>query len=600
MSRNRARSRSPQLVVPERTPLIEINEARGRPSASSSKARSFSLAWDENEALGITPDMRRSGPGMLSDQERKETLYKAYLNNVWISACVDVIAKRITSGGFIIEEVEQGKGSDENRKRIDKLLHFVNPDDDFLQLVRSIATDLLIYGEAYMEVVSKAGQPFSLHKIDCITMNYKLDQHGNVLQYVQNMTHSMDTISFAPNEVIRWWFPDAQANKKAISPIERILGPVDADTRMADWVRQFFRKGARPNFWIKYPGPKAEAERFVVYLRENYTGQANAHVPLVLYDEAELFEIGKGSIDIDFLHGREQMCKEILAAYQVPPALVGLIESGNIGGGTGESQEKSFQFNACDPLRQLIFEKFNYRILQQGMGITDWRVNTRYADYRSDDMIAKIQDIRIRNGSNTINETRAEMGKKEIPGGDTAIVVASKDIVPVPRLADMEDEQRQGAELDLQSKAAQTDMAKTKADQAKNPPPAPPIIPGQQPPQQGKQQQPTAQQKQAKEAHKPLDSELIGAEPLLDYDVKKDIWEPDDVDDQLQAFAQRGVTHLKWTAHVSASGNCPTCEKNDGEVRKLSEAFSSGHRLPQCHPNCQCEVEPCKEDGSAL
>ena len=662
MSRTRARARSPQLVIqPERKPLIEINEARRRGSTPSNTNRSFSLAWDENEALGITPDMRRSGPGMLSDQERKETLYKAYLNNVWISACVDVIAKRITSGGYVIEEVERGKGDPANYDTIKQLLSFVNDDDDFLQLVRSFITDLGIYGEAYMEIVYKAGKPYALHKIDCITMNYKLERHGQVVQYIQNMTHSTDTITFEPNEVIRWWMPDPQAHKKALSPIERILGPVDTSTRMDDWVRQFFRKGARPNFWIKYPGPKAEAERFVIYLRENYTGQANAHVPLVLYDEAELFEIGKGSVDIDFSKGDDQMRNKILAGYQVPPAALSQIESGNIGGGTGESQDKSLQFNACDPFKQLFFEKFNYRIIQKGLGITDWKVNCRYADYRSDEAISGVQDRRIRNGSNTINEVRGEMGKTDIQGGDTAIVVASKDIIPVPRLADMEDEQRQGAELDLTTKAAQADMAKTKADQAKNPPPPPPMLPGQQPPhlqaqqgqqQQGKQQQPPAQQKQAKEAqmeeledsevdgsywgefmamnnyplekyrpeqyqeafrtwygayilwlqeaHKPLDSELIGAEPLLSYDVKKDIWEPDDVDDQLQAFASRGVEYLKWTAHVSASGNCPTCEKNDGEVRKLSEAFSSGHRIPQCHPNCQCEVEPCQHDGKPL
>lgn len=501
MSRNRARSRSPQLIIPDR-PLIEINEARRRASTPSNKARSFSLAWDETEALGITADMRRSGPGMLSDQERKEVLYKAYLNNVWISACVDVIAKRITSGGFILEETVQGKGNESERAQLDALLHYVNEDEDFLQLIRSIATDLLIYGEAYMEIVSKAGKPFQLHKIDCQTMSYRLDMHGNVLQYIQNMTHSTDTITFAPDEVIRWWFSDAKATKKALSPIERILGPVDADTRMSDWVRQFFRKGARPPFWVKYPGSRTEAERFVVYLRENYTGQANAHVPLVLYDEAELFEIGKGSIDIDFLHGRDQMCKEILAAFQVPPALVGLIESGNIGGGTGESQEKSFQFNACDPLRQLIFEKFNYRIVHRGFGIQSWVVNTRYADYRSDDIISKIQDVRIRNGSNTINEVRAEMGKQATPGGNTAVFAVSKEVVPVERLDAMADEQTQSAQIDIQTKAAQADMAKTRAEQAKNPPAPQPMAPGQQagaPQQQQGKQQPPAQ-KQAKES----------------------------------------------------------------------------------------------------
>ncbi len=559
----RARKKHAQLVQPTKGPR-DISEARRVRGASQS--RSFSLAWDETEALGITADMRRSGPGMLSDQERKETLYQSYLNNVWISACVDVIAKRITSGGFIIEEVEQGKGSDDNRTTIDAFLHYINDDEDFLQLIRSIATDLLIYGEAYMEVISKAFKPYSLVKVDCQTMNYTLDQHGNVLKYTQNMTHSTDTVEFQPDEIVRWWLPDSKAAKKALSPIERILGPTDADAHMSDWVRQFFRKGARPPFWIKFPGPEAEAKRFVAFLRENYTGRANAHVPMVLYDEAELFEIGKGSIDVDFLKGRDQTCKEILAAYQVPPALVGLIESGNIGGGTGESQEKSFQFNACDPLRQLIFEKFNYRVVQKGFGITDWTVNTRYADYRSDDMISKIQDIRIRNGSNTINEIRAEMGKAEIPGGDTAVFAVSKEVIPVERLAEMADEQRQTASLQIEQQSAQVDMAKTKADQAKNPPPAPPMLP---PGQQSSQ----PQQKQAKESADTSDH-----------------WQDtnDGVQSKLKALKEEGIQTITWRARAGA---CGPCLDNDGQTISVGGKFKSGACIPPEHNRCECDYE---------
>lgn len=488
-AQQRSQGRAPQPVQPAhpRPGPIDLEEARRKAPTPSVLPRSLSAAWDETEALGIDSAMRRSGASLLSEQERKETLYKAYINNVWISACVDAIAKRITSGGFIIEEVEQGKGSEANRQLLQQLVNFVNDDDDFLQLVRAIITDLGIYGEAYMEIVNKAGKPFSLHKIDCQTMSYRLEPHGRVVQYLQSVEHSTDTVSFQPDEVIRWWLPDPKAHKKALSPIERILGPTDTSTRMADWQRQFFRRGARPPFWIKYAGSKDEAARFVAWLRENYTGQQNAHIPMVLYDDAELFEIGKGAIDIDFAKGHDQMRQEILAGYQVPPAILSQIESGNIGGGTGESQDKSFQFNACDPFKQLFFEKFNYRVVQKGFGITDWKINSRYADYRSDEQVSSVQDKRIRNGSNTVNEIRAELGKKAVDGGDEAVIVASREIVPIARLKQLADEQAQSAQIDIETKQAGADLAKVKADQAKNPPKPPSISPGLpgQPPQPG-------------------------------------------------------------------------------------------------------------------
>lgn len=464
MSRRSARAKGKRSFA--LTPIQEMSEAALRTRSKGTKrgrAQAFSLAWDETEALGITADMRRSGPGMLSDQDRKETLYQSYLNSVWISACADVIAKRITSGGMILELTEKGEENEEEYRLLHDFLHYINDDEDFLHLIRSIATDMLIYGEAYLEIVYRNGVPFSLHKVDCITMNYNLDKYGNIIGYEQHMVHSTESIKFEPDQIIRWWLADPKASKKALSPVERVLGPIDSEVHMADWVRSFFRKGARPPFWIKYPGSKDDAERFVTWLRENYTGQANAHVPLVLYDEAELHEIGKGAVDMDFVKGRELSCREILAAYQVPPALVGLIESGNIGGGTGESQEKSFQYNACDPLRQLIFEKFNDRIIRYGFKSKNYHVNTRYGDYRSDDIITKNQDIRIRNGTVNVNEARAELGFNSVDGGEHNVIVTVREIVPISSFHTLQDEHDQHATLDIALKQEQMHKLRSEA-----------------------------------------------------------------------------------------------------------------------------------------
>lgn len=484
--------KDPPILIPlpdEIAPLLEAgrNIQNGRVNRAKNGMRSISQAWDDTEALGITADMRRSGPGMLSDQDRKDTLFKAYLNSVWISACVDVISKRITSGGYTLEytgDSEQPTPEEEKQKeQLKAFVEYTNEDEDFLQLVRSIVTDILIYGECFVEIVRQGGIPYSLHKIDCITMNYSLDMHGNIVRYLQNMYHSTETIEFPPEDVMRFWLPSPNASKIALSPIERIMASIDADVHMSDWARSFFRKGARPNFWIKFEGPKEEADRFVVWLRENYTGMANAHVPLVLYDGAELYEIGKGSVDVDFLKGREHMCKEILTGYLVPPALVGLIESGNIGGGTGESQEKSFLRNACDPLRAMVMSQINYRITQKGFNITSWRIGTHYADYREEGTVSVIRDRDIRNGSLNINEVRRDMNRPPINGGDINVIVTTKEIQPLDRLPQLSDEQAAQSQATTSHVQAQATLAQAQADKLKEPPApvAPPLTPPQPP-----------------------------------------------------------------------------------------------------------------------
>src|SRR6266852_571830 len=166
--------------------------------------------------------------------------------------------------------------------------------------------------------------------------------------------------------------------------------------------------------------------------------------------------------------------------YGVPPAELNIIESGNLGSGKGDAQSKSFTYNTVMPLKEIILEKFNYRVIKKGLGIEDWMVDTRQADYPDDREISEIEDKGIRNGTLTINEARAARGRLPVKGGDEAVIVASRDILPVIRNAEIADEQRDAAQIDIETKKAQV-------EKIKNPPPPPVMVaPGQQPPN-GKQ-----------------------------------------------------------------------------------------------------------------
>jgi hypothetical protein len=436
--------------------------------------QSVSLSWDENEARGIESSMR-SWQG-LTPRERKEILLAIYLANPWVSACADVIPTRICSGGFTVEKVTED--TKDNQSHYDQLMEFclrVNDDWDFLQYAGASILDKGIFGETYTEIVWKGGLPFQLYKVDCITMAYRINRTGQVTRYEQQLTSTSEVNYLDPKDIIRWWRPHPRAASDPFSPIEKVQDAVNLDKKMVNWMTTFFQKGAKFPYYFKFPGGQDEAMRFIQYFIQNYTGDKNAHMPPVAYDGTEIVEFKGGALEIDFPGGRDRNRTEVLSAYHVPPAAVGIIESGNIGGGTGEDQDKSLQYNACDPEKHRFLEKLNYRIVQKGFNIHDYRIGLRYADYRNDESLSKVQDTRIRNGSLTINETRGEMGKKPYDdGGDVPIVVASRDIVPVPRFDDMEDEQAQSAQLDIEAK-------KVANDKAKNPPEP---MPGQQAPNQ--------------------------------------------------------------------------------------------------------------------
>lgn len=488
-----------------KTSLIFESHIQEAGKGFSKNPQTISSAWDERRMWG---DQARVWGG-LTLQERKLIMLDIYLNNPWISACIDVIAKRIFSGGYVVEKIDEE--APDNAAHEDQMHEFalrINPDWDFNQLGRALITDKLIFGECYSETTWKAGQPWQLFKIDCPTMGYQANRYGQIEQFYQEMEWSRERFFYDPKNIIRWWFPHPRASIDPFAPAEKVTDAVLLDKKMTTWMLTFFQKGTKFPFSVEGVGDQDEADRFLQFFRQNFTGEKNAHAPFVTWGNAKLVWNAAQKLDMDFQMGLDRMRTIIFAAYGVPPAAVSIIESGNIGGGTGEDQDKSLIFNACDPVKHAFFEKLNDRIVRRGMGITDYRYNTRYAEYRSDESIAKVEDMRLKNGSRTINEIRVEGGKRPYDkdqGGDVPFIWSSKEITPVPRLGDLEAEQKQNAQLALQQAAAAADLAQTKAKQAKEPPPpVPPALlpPGQ---QQPGQQQPGQQQNQnnVKQPEKP-------------------------------------------------------------------------------------------------
>jgi hypothetical protein len=129
---------------------------------------------------------------------------------------------------------------------------------------------------------------------------------------------------------------------------------------------------------------------------------------------------------LDFL---DQKRDEILAGYGCPPAQAGVIESGNLGGGTGEEQRKTFITNTCQPIAELVLEKINFYIVARGFGVTGWHLKFRDVDMRDSKVVEEIRDLRLRNGSWTQNRYRADIGEPPVDGGDEAVLVDRQNLV---------------------------------------------------------------------------------------------------------------------------------------------------------------------------
>jgi hypothetical protein len=151
-------------------------------------------------------------------------------------------------------------------------------------------------------------------------------------------------------------------------------------------------------------------------------GPRNIGTPISTKGGAQIQELAQ-SRTVDYLRFLDQRRDEIIAAYGVPPAKVGIIESGNLGGGTGEAQDRTFMVNTVQPIAELILEALNFHLGRVGFGITGWRMKFADVDMRDSKTVEEIRDMRLRSGAWTLNRYRADINEPPVEGGDRAILV---------------------------------------------------------------------------------------------------------------------------------------------------------------------------------
>ncbi|MER6778490.1 MULTISPECIES: phage portal protein [unclassified Streptomyces] len=377
--------------------------------------------------------------GALAGSDRRSTLtqlYDAYLACPWSYASVNAIARTVTAGGLVLDWANDGGQDQEERPEkpaeallLERMLAFCNPRENIRQILRGVVTDLGVFGDAFVEVVWVGNQPVAMYSLDCPSMMPIADEHGNVTSYVQ-VTDRGQRAVFEPREIIHISLDAPRSGLFGVSPTQAAMLPITSWLFASATSKEIFRKGAPPQIHVDFPAAASQADirKWDAQYHQQNLGPRNIGTPIKTKGGAQIQELAQ-SRTVDYLKFLEQRRDEIIAAYGVPPAKVGIIESGNIGGGTGESQDRTFMVNTCQPIAELILEAFNFHLVTLGFGITDWRLKFADIDMRDSKVVEQIRDMRLRSGAWTLNRYRADIGEPSIEGGDRAVLVDRTNFV---------------------------------------------------------------------------------------------------------------------------------------------------------------------------
>ena len=419
--------------------FAQIEEARPN---TSTKRSGYGTGIPIGGATEVNPGQNVTA-GTLDRPTFMQQLLQAYLACPWSSASIDTIARTCTAGG--IEVVyETGVYGDpdspevpEEVKKIQELFKYVNPKDDIRQLMRGIITDLLIFGDSFTEVVWAMGEPVALYPLDASTMTVLSDEHGVVKGYVQK-TATNRIAKFKRNEVIHVKFDSPGDTLYGVSPTQKNILPITSWLFTAALIKETMKRGDPLRAHVDWPLalPESEMKRLQQQYAIRNLGARNIGNLFETKGGAIVNEMGTNQIN-NWLSTLQQRRDEILSGYGVPPSKVGVIEAGNLGGGTGTQQDKTFRVNTCGPIQEIVLEKFAFALMYQAFGIKDWTLKFGVVDWRDDEVIELIRDQRIRNGSWTLNRARADIGEPPVAGGDDAVLIDRQNMVLWADLKDL-------------------------------------------------------------------------------------------------------------------------------------------------------------------
>jgi phage portal protein BeeE len=406
--------------------------------------------------LGVPPqgtDANDYTQGAATETDRAtllQELWEEYLRCPWSWACVNAIARTVTAGGLVQKwDSDTGEGDQKQPDKpaqvlaFERLLAFCNPEQDIRQLMRNVVADLQVFADAFIEVVWLGNLPVALYNQDCPTTFPVTNEHGDVSRYKQVTEYGQEA-EFEPRQIIHISLGSARPSMLGVSPTHAAEESIVAWMYLHSCEKEAARRGLPPNVHADHPAgtPEPEVRKWQDQYQVSNIGPQNVGTPITTRGGGKVTELQSAKLT-DILAAKKEARNEIISSYGVPPAKVGVIESGNLGGGTGSDQNKTYFIDLINPIAQLIAEKLQFALGVKAFGVTGWHVAFNGVDYRDDQTIENIRDMRLRNGAWTRNRYAADIGEPPVEGGNDPVLVARQDIV---LWRDMADRSRAGVE----------------------------------------------------------------------------------------------------------------------------------------------------------
>jgi len=349
---------------------------------------------------------------------REELLNK---NQGWVFAASDRYAKAVMESPWgLYTETQDGDQLIENH-----FLYDIRSNSEPSPMILDYKTTYAVMwlgNSFWYKMKNEFGLPAKLNLIEPEwgTMKVEKNAYNEIVAYWLKTGWSVDPIRFEPDEIIHFYYPTINSGTYGRSPGNHIKATIDLDQKYKIFNNSIVDRGAFVSGMLS-PSENSkmlskEHREQVIAQLQSMTGahRANSNggilIPTIPMDFTDMQLSPRR--DLDFAEGQRMNRDEITSVYSVAKSI---ITSDDVNRANAEAGIYIWMKLGVSPWLKLYADFQNRGLIK----VYDQRMKMKYDNCVPEDekLMAEINEILIRSGQDTPDETRAMREKKPHEGG---------------------------------------------------------------------------------------------------------------------------------------------------------------------------------------
>lgn len=341
-----------------------------------------------------------------------QTYYQAFNKNVWVRRCCMVICDEMLAQGF---QINNPNKTHVNIERVNYLTDLFNApsgkyaDETFSSLIKQIVPSFKVTGDAFIEVnhdklFDNVPNGFKFIPTELMGYNHEVDAWC-----IRNTGYI-----FEPENLIHIYEPkiEIRGSKWGTSLIDTIAQNITLEVLGLNHNKEVFENhGLDPRGIINFD---KDLKPIVVKQNIDRLKKQKNKKGIMAIQGGNYQPTNNSNKDMEFLELIRYSRDCIITMFGVPPAKVDIIETANLGTGSGESQDKNFG-KVINTNCKVIEDGFNKNLGRSGFQELFEFIRE---DHENKLNRAEIEDKQLRNGTTFINEVRSGYGLEPVDWGN--------------------------------------------------------------------------------------------------------------------------------------------------------------------------------------